>query len=43
MMVDARYADAFANARSAGVEVLCYDTDISPEGVSLRGPLEIVI
>ena len=41
--VDARYALAFSAAVAAGVEVLCYDTDISTDGVTLRRALEIVI
>lgn len=40
--VDARYAKAFDDATSVGVEVLCYDTEIDTQGVQLRGPLEIV-
>lgn len=41
--VDAAYADAFAAAMDAGVEVLCYDTKISVQGVSLGKPLLIEI
>ena len=33
--IDPAYAAAFANARAAGVEVLAYDTVISPAGVTL--------
>ena len=33
--IDPAYAAAFTAARNAGVEVLCYDTRISPEGVML--------
>lgn len=39
--VDPKYAAAFAAAKQAGVEILCYDTDIDVEGVYFRGPLEI--
>lgn len=41
--VDARYASAFKNARDAGVEVLCYDTEISTNGVRLRNQLSVEI
>lgn len=41
--VDERYAMAFAAARDAGVEVLCYDTKISPDRIELGRPLEILI
>ena len=33
--IDPAYAAAFGAARAAGVEVLCYDTRISPEGVEI--------
>ena len=33
--IDPAYAAAFGAARAAGVEVLCYDTRISPEGVKV--------
>ncbi|MGR3660848.1 MAG: DNA/RNA nuclease SfsA [Paracoccaceae bacterium] len=39
--VDPKYAAAFAEAKQAGVEILCYDTDIDVEGVYFRNPLEI--
>ncbi len=41
--VDARYATAFAAACDAGVEVLCYDTQIDTGGVTLGRPLQVVI
>lgn len=41
--LDPTYHQAFMAARAAGVEVLCYDTAISPEGVSLRAPLLIEV
>ena len=37
--IDPAYARAFAAARNDGVEVLCVDTRISPEGITLGGPL----
>ena len=33
--LDPVYAAAFDRAREAGVEMLVYDTEITPEGVSL--------
>lgn len=39
--IDPEYAAAFEAARSKGVEVLCYDTDVSPHGVTLRDRLPI--
>ncbi|MFV2038050.1 MAG: DNA/RNA nuclease SfsA [Paracoccaceae bacterium] len=41
--VDRNYAQAFARARSAGVEVLCYDTAIDTHGVELRRPVVVAI
>jgi len=41
--VDPKYAQAFAAAAQAGVEVVCYDTVISTEGVRLGRRLEIGI
>lgn len=40
--IDPAYATAFAAARKAGVEALCYRCDISPEEIALAGPVEIV-
>ena len=37
--IDPTYAAAFAKARAAGVEVLAYDTAITPERVELRRAL----
>lgn len=37
--LDPEYARAFERARGAGVEVLCYDTQISPLDVSIRALL----
>jgi len=39
--LDPAYAAAFDAARENGVEVLCYGTDISPEGIWLSGPLPV--
>lgn len=36
--IDPTYASAFAAARAAGVEVVCYDCNISPEGITLGAP-----
>ena len=41
--VDPKYAAAFAEAAQAGVEVLCYDTAISTDGVALGRRLEVAI
>lgn len=41
--VDPKYSAAFAEAAQAGVEVLCYDTVISIEGVALGRRLEVQI
>ena len=40
--IDPTYAAAFASAREKGVEVLCYDTRISPAGVELGRLLPFV-
>lgn len=40
--IDPNYATAFDSARAQGVEVLCYGTCISPEGVELGLPIETV-
>ena len=37
--IDPAYAEAFAEARRAGVKAICHDTRISPEGISLGRPL----
>jgi len=39
--IDPAYAVAYAAARTAGVEVLCYGTRITPEGVWLTHALEV--
>ncbi len=41
--IDPTYAAAFSQARAAGVEVFCYDTNITPEGVTLRKRLSIEV
>jgi len=40
--VDPAYSDGFAKARAAGVEVICYDTVISVQGVSLGRPMKVL-
>jgi len=37
--IDPAYAHAFKEAQNAGIDVLCYDTDISPSGITLRNAL----
>lgn len=37
--IDPAYAAAFAAATAAGVEVMCFDCDVTPEGVALRRPV----
>lgn len=39
--LDPEYAKAFDAARTAGVEVLCYGTTITLEGVSINSPLHV--
>lgn len=39
--LDPAYAKAFADASAAGVEMLAYDTEISPEGITLRNSLPV--
>jgi sugar fermentation stimulation protein A len=40
--LDPGYAEAFANAQGAGVEMICYGTRIDREGVLLGAPLPVV-
>ena len=40
--IDPAYGAAFDSARESGVEVLCFGTRISPDGVEMAGPLTIV-
>lgn len=40
--IDAAYAQAFREARAAGVEVMAFDCAISPEGVEIRKPVAFV-
>jgi sugar fermentation stimulation protein A len=39
--LDPAYASAFSKARDAGVEMICYDTTISVNGVALSKPLPV--
>ncbi|MFT5181169.1 MAG: sugar fermentation stimulation protein A [Alphaproteobacteria bacterium] len=39
--IDPAYADAFAAARAAGVEAICYTCKISPDGIHIAAPLPI--
>lgn len=39
--LDPGYAQAFGAARAAGVEMLCYGTHITPEGIEIAGPLQV--
>ena len=41
--LDPAYAGAFARARAAGVEAVCYDCAITPEGIEVARPLAIRI
>ncbi len=41
--LDPAYGVAFDRARAAGVEAICYGTQISREGVTLGAPLPVVI
>jgi sugar fermentation stimulation protein A len=40
--LDPGYGSAFDKARSAGVEILCYDTRISREGITLGASLPVL-
>lgn len=40
--LDPTYAAAFEAAQSAGVEVMCFDCAISPDGITLANPLPFV-
>ncbi len=40
--IDPAYATALRQARDAGVEVLAYGVRVSPEGLSVSGPLAVV-
>ncbi|WP_299408335.1 DNA/RNA nuclease SfsA [uncultured Roseobacter sp.] len=41
--IDPAYATAYRAARDAGVETICYDTNISPKGIAVSGMLDIAI
>ncbi|WP_259782915.1 DNA/RNA nuclease SfsA [Aestuariispira ectoiniformans] len=40
--IDPEYTSAFKRARNRGVEVLCYDCDVTPTEIRLRNPLSII-
>jgi len=40
--IDPHYASTFEHALKHGVETMCYDCDVSPEGIRLRRRLEIL-
>ena len=40
--VDPAYGIAFDKARKAGVEVVCYDTKITTQGVTLGAPVTVL-
>jgi len=40
--IDPAYMQAYVAARAAGVEVMCYGTRISPEGVWVAGPVRVI-
>jgi sugar fermentation stimulation protein A len=39
--IDPVYADTFAQARAAGVEVIAYDTVITPEQITMGRPVPL--
>lgn len=39
--IDPNYAAAFDAARAAGVEAICYQCDLSPQGIEIKEPLPI--
>ena len=39
--IDPTYAAAYEIARAAGVEVICYGTKITPQGVEIGKPLAV--
>lgn len=41
--LDPTYAAAFARAHATGVEAICYDCAISPQEMTLRAPIPVVI
>jgi sugar fermentation stimulation protein A len=41
--IDPAYAAAYSAARAAGVETLCFDTDISTGGIRVRNPLTVEV
>lgn len=40
--IDPAYAEAFKEARKAGIEAICYACDVSPESILISAPLEII-
>ncbi len=40
--IDPIYREAFSDARQRGVEVYCYDCNISPEGINIRQSIPVV-
>lgn len=40
--IDPAYAAALADAKAAGVEVLAYGTEVSPEGLVLQRKLQVL-
>lgn len=41
--IDPRYAELFTAAQQQGVEILCYGSTLSPDGIRLTEPLPILI
>ncbi len=41
--LDPAYAAAFSQARAAGVEAICYDCAVSPERISLRHAIPVLV
>ncbi|WP_299685412.1 DNA/RNA nuclease SfsA [uncultured Tateyamaria sp.] len=41
--IDPAYATAYAAATEAGVDTICLGTHITPQGVTVSGPLDVVI
>ncbi|MCG8710674.1 DNA/RNA nuclease SfsA [Brenneria sp. 4F2] len=41
--IDPRYAELFITAQRQGVEVLCYGSTLSPDGIKLTTPLPLLI
>ncbi len=41
--IDPRYADAFARARAAGVEAIAYACRLTPEEITVAGPVPLEV